>query len=70
VALTLLTVILERVKVCITDTHNRRDASYNLNVEWRHVVGVRGWGIITVTLLWSEIMGSYNTPNTMVQIGA
>jgi len=23
VALTLLTVILERVKVCITDTHNR-----------------------------------------------
>jgi len=32
-----------------------------------------GWGldvgrIIIVTLLWSEIMGGYNTPDTMVKI--
>jgi len=26
--------------------------------------------IIIVTLLWSEIMGGYNTPDTMVEIGA
>jgi len=26
--------------------------------------------IIIVTLLWSEIMGGYNTPGTMVEIGA
>jgi len=33
-------------------------------------VGVIGWGVIIVTLLWSEIMGGYNTPETMVEIGA
>ena len=33
-------------------------------------MGVREWGIIIVTLLWSEIMGGYNTPYTMVEIGA
>jgi len=34
-------------------------------------VGVRGMErIIIVTLLWSEIMGGYNTPDTMVEIGA
>jgi len=33
-------------------------------------VGVRWWGrLIIVTLLWSEIMGGYNTPDTMVEIG-
>jgi len=26
--------------------------------------------IIIVTLLWSEIMGGYDTPDTMVDIGA
>jgi len=26
--------------------------------------------IIIVTLLWSEIMDGYNTPDTMVEIGA
>jgi len=69
-AITLLTVILQRVKVCITcrypqqgeifnfirrnknessktiikrkNKENKKDASYNLNVERRHVVGVRG----------------------------
>jgi len=25
--------------------------------------------ITTVTFLWSEIMGGYNTPDTMVEIG-
>ena len=36
-------------------------------------MGVRGWGellLIIVTLLWSEIMGGYNIPDTMVEIGA
>ena len=34
-------------------------------------MGVRGMErIIIVTLLWSEIMGGYNTPDTMVEIGA
>jgi len=34
-------------------------------------VGVKRVGrIIIVTLLWSEIMGGYNTPETMVEIGA
>jgi len=34
-------------------------------------VGVRGWSIIIVTLLWSElIMGGYNTPDITVEIGA
>jgi len=31
-------------------------------------VGVRA--IIIVTLLWSGIMGGYNTADTMVEIGA
>ena len=31
-------------------------------------MGIRG-GLI-VTLLWSEIVGRYNTPDTMVEIGA
>jgi len=26
--------------------------------------------IIIVTFLWSEIVGGYNTPDTMVEIGA
>jgi len=26
--------------------------------------------IITVTLLWSEIMCGYNTPDTMLEIGS
>jgi len=30
----------------------------------RHEVGVRAGRIIIVTLLWSEIMGGYNTPDT------
>jgi len=29
-------------------------------------VGIRVWG----QLLWSEIMGGYNTPDTVVEIGA
>jgi len=37
---------------------------------WKHEVGVRGWGEIIVTLLWSEIMGGYNTADTVVEIGA
>jgi len=37
-----------------------RDATYNLNVERRHAV----W----VTVLWSEIEGVYNTPDTMVEV--
>jgi len=33
--------------------------------------GLEGVGrIIIVTLLWSEITGGYNTPDTMVEIGA
>ena len=39
-ALTLLTVILERVKVCNTDTKTGRDVSYKLNV----VPEARSWG--------------------------
>jgi len=37
-----------------------------------HEVGVRAVGAnnFTVTLLWSEIMGGYNTPDIMVEIGA
>jgi len=38
-------------------------------------VGLEGgannyYGIIIVTLLCSEIMGGYNTPDTLVEIGA
>ena len=36
-------------------------------------MGIRGWmvgRIIIVTLLWSEIMSGYNTPDTMVEIEA
>jgi len=36
----------------------------------RHEVGVRGWANNIVTLVWSEIIGGYNTPDTMVEIGA
>jgi len=35
----------------------------------RHEVGLED-GAIVVTLIWSEITGGYNTPNTMVEIGA
>jgi len=31
--------------------------------------GLKVGQIIIVTLLWSEIMGGYNTPDTMVEIG-
>ena len=41
--------------------------SYNLIVVRGAVVG-HLVGVIIVTLLWSEIMGSYNTPVTMVEI--
>jgi len=35
-----------------------------------HEVGIRGWGeYIIVMLLWSEIVGGYNTSNTIVEIG-
>jgi len=48
-----------------------RDASYKLNV----VAEARSGGqrvrrVITVTLLWSEITGGYNNPNTIVEIEA
>jgi len=49
----------------------RRDASYKLNVvSEARSGGYRDGRIIIVTLLWSEIMGGYNTPYTMVEIGA
>ena len=48
----------------------RRDASYKLNVVSEARSGnLRVGRIIIVTLLWSEIMGGYNTPDTMVEIG-
>jgi len=31
---------------------------------------LEGWPNNYFTLLWSEIMGGYNTPDTMVEIGA
>ena len=48
----------------------RRHASYRLNVVSEAKVGVRGWGIIIVTLLWSEIVGGYITQDTTVEKGA
>ena len=54
-----------------TDTHNKQDASYKLNVVSEARSGnLRVGRIIIVTLLWSEIMGGYNTPDTVVEIGA
>ena len=48
-----------------------RDASYKLNVVAEARCGGKRVGrIIIVTLFWSEIMGGYNTPDTMVEIGA
>ena len=48
-----------------------RDASYKLNVvSEARSGGYRVGRIIIVTLLWSEIMGGYNTPDTMVEIEA
>jgi len=47
------------------------DASYKLNVVAEARSEVQRVGrIIIVTLLWSEIMGGYNTPDTMVEIEA
>ena len=44
---------------CVLQTPTTgRDATYNLNVERRHAVGV--------TLLWSEIVGGDNTPDSVV----
>jgi len=46
---------------------------YKLNVVAEARGGVSGWGQlgpIIVTILWSEIMGGYNTPYPMVEIGA
>jgi len=46
-----------------------QDASYKLNVVSEVRSGVYRVGrIIIVTLLWSEIMGGYSTPDTMVEI--
>jgi len=70
VALTLLTVIPERVQVQ-TPTTAGRDASYKLNVVAEARSGVRGWGEkLLSALVWNEIMGSYSAPDTMVEIGA
>jgi len=41
----------------------RRDASYKLNVDSEARSGDYRVG---ATLFWSEIMGGYNTPDTMV----
>jgi len=44
-----------------------RDASYKLNIVAEARSGGQRVGrIIIVTLLWSELMGGYNTPGTMV----
>jgi len=49
----------------------RKDASYKLNVvSEARSGGYRVGRIIIVKLLWSEIMDDYNTPDTMVEIGA
>jgi len=54
--------------VYITDTHNKSGASYKLNIGAEAWSGGQSVGrIVIVTLLWSEIMGGYNT---MVEIGA
>jgi len=47
-----------------------RDASYKLNVVAEARNGGLESGANIVTLLWSDIMGGYNTPDTMVEIGA
>ena len=47
-----------------------QDASYKLNVVSEARSGGYRVGQIIVTLLWSEIMGGYNTPDTAVEIGA
>jgi len=47
------------------------DASYKLNVVGEARDGGKRVGrIIIVTLLWSKIMGGYNTTDTMIEIGA
>ena len=49
----------------------RTDGSYKLNVVSEARSGGQRVGrTIIVTLLWSEIMGGYSTPDTMVEIGA
>ena len=48
----------------------RRNGSYKLNVVSEARSGGNRVGRIIVTLLWSEIMGGYNTPDTAVEIGA
>jgi len=59
--------------VYITDTRTPttgRDASCKLNVvSEARSGGLRVGRIIIVTLLWSKIMGGYNTPDTMIEIG-
>jgi len=48
-----------------------QDASYKLNVvSEARSGGYRVGRIFIVTLLWSEITGCYNTPDTMVEIEA
>ena len=55
----------------ITDTHNRERYPFKLSVvaEARSE-GNRVGRIIIVTLLWNEIMGGYNTLDTMVEMRA
>jgi len=45
--------------------NTRSRAKYHLS---RHVVGLDS--IALVTFLWTEIMGGYNTADTMLEIGA
>ena len=47
-----------------------RDASYKLSVVAEARSGDSTDGAIIVTLLWSDIMGGYDTPDTMAEIGA
>jgi len=48
-----------------------QDATYKLNViSEAGSGGYRVGRIIIVTLLWCEIMGGYNTSDTLVAIGA
>ena len=60
------------LKCALQTPTTSRDASYKLNV----VAEARSGGYSVerifnyiVTLPWSEIIGGYNTPDTMVEIG-
>jgi len=58
------------IRACLSMHYRHPEQGEMPVISWMLFWGTK-WGLEGgVTLLWSEIMGGYNTPDTMAEIGA